>query len=91
MLKSINYRDTSFFGSAHSLVNQLKESLTSELNLSCVVIDFKEVTGFDLSALDGLRVFIQRASVQSVKTILSSTTEKLAQEIKRDVSGVSIR
>ncbi len=74
-----------FFGSAHSLVNQLKEALTGELSLSCVVIDFKEVTGFDLSALDGLRVFIQRASSQSVKTILSSTTDKLVQEIKRDV------
>ena len=74
-----------FFGSAHSLVNQLKESLAGELNLSCVVIDFKSVSGFDLSALDGLRTFIQRANAQRVKTILSSTTTKLAQEIKRDI------
>ena len=74
-----------FFGSAHSLVNQLKESLTGDLNLSCVVIDFKGVSGFDLSALDGLRAFIQRANAQDVKTILSSTTAKLAQEIRRDI------
>ena len=74
-----------FFGSAHSLVNELKESLTGELKLSCVVIDFKAVSGFDLSALDGLRAFIQRANAQDVKTILSSTTTKLAQEIKRDI------
>lgn len=73
-----------FFGSAHTLANELKESLSSDLNLSCVVVDFKEVSGFDLAALDSLRSFIQRANAQSVRTILCSTSDKLAQEIRRD-------
>lgn len=73
-----------FFGSAHTLANQLKESLSGDLNLSCVVIDFKDVSGFDLSALDSLRSFIQGANAQNVQTILCSTTAKLAQEIRRD-------
>ncbi|MCY4095885.1 MAG: SulP family inorganic anion transporter [Gammaproteobacteria bacterium] len=73
-----------FFGSAHSLANELKESLSGDLNLSCVVIDFEEVSGFDLAALDSLRSFIQRANAQNVQTILCSTSDKLAQEIRRD-------
>ena len=73
-----------FFGSAHTLANELKESLSDDLQLSCVVIDFKEVSGFDLAALDGLRSFIQSANAQNVRTILCSTSEKLAQEIRRD-------
>ncbi len=73
-----------FFGSAHTLANELNESLSGDLNLSCVVIDFEGVSGFDLAALDSLRAFIQRANTQDVRIVLCSTSDKLAQEIRRD-------
>ena len=73
-----------FFGSAHSFAEVLNKSLSGNGTLTCVVIDFKDVVGFDLSALDSLRTYIQRASVQNVQTILSSTTDNLAEEIRRD-------
>ena len=79
-----------FFGSAHTLANQLKESVSGDVNLSCVVIDCKEVSGFDLSALDSLRSFIQRANANNVRTILCSTADKLAQEIRRDFPSALI-
>ena len=73
-----------FFGSAYSFANQLKQTLKEKLKPVCVIIDFKNVTGFDLSALDSLRGYIQRANVENLKTILSSTSGRLKQEIQRD-------
>ncbi|MCY4129879.1 MAG: SulP family inorganic anion transporter [Gammaproteobacteria bacterium] len=73
-----------FFGSAHTLTKRLIESLNSDVNPSCVMIDFEEVSGFDLSALDSFRSFIQRASAQNVQIVLCSTTDRLAQEIRED-------
>lgn len=73
-----------FFGSAHSFAGQLKEALGEQRELSSVILDFKNITGFDLSAVDSLRGYIQQAESKNVKTILSSTTERLEQEIRRD-------
>ena len=73
-----------FYGSAHTLRNRLLESLNGGVNPLCVMIDFKEVSGFDLSALDSFRSFIQRANAQNVQIVLCSTTDRLAQEIRRD-------
>ena len=73
-----------FFGSAYSFASQLKQTLGGKLKPVCVIIDFKNVTGFDLSALDSLRGYIQRASRDNLKTILSSTSRRLEQEIQRD-------
>ena len=74
-----------FFGSAHTFANLLKESLKRESKPSCVVIDFAQVSGFDLSALDSLRGYMQQANVDNVATLLSSTSDRLKREIQQDL------
>ena len=74
-----------FFGSAHTFANLLKESLNRESKPSCVVIDFAQVSGFDLSALDSLRGYMQQANVDNVATLLSSTSDRLKREIQQDL------
>ena len=75
-----------FFGSAFSLTESLNESLQSSEKPFCIVLDFNAVTGFDLSALDSLRGYMQRAEANGVKTILCGASERLKQGIERDFS-----
>ena len=82
--KIFRLRGYVFFGSAYAFAMRLKDSLAGEMKLVCKVIDFDRISGFDLSALDNLRGFIQRAKTENVAVVLSSTTERLEQEIRRD-------
>lgn len=73
-----------FFGSAYSFTSRLKDSLKSQPSPICVVVDFSEVTGFDLSAVDSLRGYIQFANSVKVTSIFSSTSDRFKQETRRD-------
>ena len=75
-----------FFGSAFTLTGQLKQALQEPETLLAGVIDFHAVTGFDLSALDSFKSYVQRASENGVKTIVSAASDRLKQEIRRDFS-----
>lgn len=75
-----------FFGNSHRFSLQLQESLTTNSDIVCVALDFRRVTGFDLSALDSLRGYIQRASTANVGIVLSSTSKRIKDEIMRDFS-----
>lgn len=75
-----------FFGNSHRFSLQLQESLTTNSDIVCVVLDFRRVAGFDLSALDSLRGYIQRASTAKVGIVLSSTSKRIKDEIMRDFS-----
>ncbi|MXW54157.1 MAG: STAS domain-containing protein [Gammaproteobacteria bacterium] len=73
-----------FFGSAYTFTTQLKEALKSEPYPLCVVVDFAGVTGFDLSAVDSLRGYIQSADSGRVRTVFSSASDRFKQETRRD-------
>lgn len=75
-----------FFGNAQNFSQQLQKSLDVDHDVVCVAVDFRGVTGFDLSALDSLRGFIQRATTDDVGIILSSTSVRIKEEIMRDFS-----
>ncbi len=74
-----------FFGSAHTFANELKQRLKGEPKLTCVVIDFSHVTGFDLSAVDSLRAYLQQANADNTTTLLCSASDLLQQEVQRDL------
>lgn len=74
-----------FFGVAYSLTRRLQESLDADPSPTCVGIDFAGVTGFDLSALDGLISFVQRANQQNISVVVSSASEKMSAEIKSNL------
>lgn len=73
-----------FFGVAFTLAGQLKQALQESEKPLASVIDFHAVTGFDLSALDSLKSYVQSASKIGVKTIVSAASRRLKQEIRRD-------
>lgn len=73
-----------FFGSAFILANQLREFLREEDRPIASIIDFGAVTGFDLSALDSLKAFVQRARAHGVSIAFSTASERLKQEVRRD-------
>ena len=50
------------------------------------IIDFRAVTGFDLSALDSLKSYVQRAKENGVKPIFSAASDRLKQEVQREFS-----
>ena len=75
-----------FFGSAFTLSGQLKQALQESEKPLASVIDFSAVTGFDLSALDSLKSYVQRARETGAMTILSAAPDRLNHEVGRDFS-----
>lgn len=73
-----------FFGSAFTLAGQLKQALREGERSLVSIIDLKAVTGFDISALDSLKSYVQRAKETGTKIVFSSASNRFVQEVKRD-------
>lgn len=80
-------RGYAFFGSAFALAKRLNQGLKSDPHPVCVTLDFMNVTGFDLSALDSLRGYIRNAHAENITTILSNASEDIHRELERDLSA----
>ena len=74
-----------FFGSVYPLADQLKESLSGERRPACVMLDFTNVSGFDISAVNVLARFLRSAGTVNVKVVLSAPSEQVRAGLSRNL------
>ena len=75
-----------FFGSVYPLADQLKGSLSRDPPPVCVIVDFTDVSGFDISAVNVLARFLQSASGTGVQVVLSAPSEQVRTGLQRNLS-----
>jgi len=76
-----------FFGSAHALVDRLREPLRDDPPPLCMLLDCTGVTGFDISAMDALGGFVAAASSRGVPVVIIAPSERLQADLRRGLSG----
>ena len=74
-----------FFGSVYTLVDHLKQCLNGSPAPACLMLDFTDVSGFDVSAVNVLGRFLQTANAAGVQVVLCSTSEQFLAGLKRNL------
>lgn len=74
-----------FFGTAHTLADRLKQSLSAEEKPICILLDFDATTGADVSAVNAIGRFILAAHQSGTRVALSGMSKELDFGLKRDL------
>jgi SulP family sulfate permease len=74
-----------FFGSATTLGLRLREALDREPGPLCILLDFENVTGFDISAVNQLQRFIAVARSKETRIVFSTTSPWLQRNLERNL------
>lgn len=72
-----------FFGSASLLVETLKQELRKTPQPWCILLDFKNVSGFDISAANAFQRFISSAHAEQVRIVLTETSPRFISMLQR--------
>ncbi|MCE2459691.1 MAG: SulP family inorganic anion transporter [Pseudomonadales bacterium] len=75
-----------FFGSVGALIDQLRLALDTKTPPACLVLDFKAVTGFDFSAVNGLSRFLQTTQSSGVQVVLSAPSDRLTTGLEHNLA-----
>ena len=78
-LHAFRLRGYIFFGSAHPLVDRLKQP---EQRTACILLDFAGVTGCDFSAVHVLCQFLHSAHAGDARVVISAAPEQLEQSLR---------
>lgn len=78
-----------FFGSVGALIDQLRLAFDATQPPACLVLDFKAVTGFDFSAVNGLARFLQTTQASGVQVVLSAPSERLTTGLEHNLAPAS--
>ena len=88
-VRAYRLRGYIFFGSAHSLVERLRQSLDNAPP-ACILLDFGAVSGLDFSAVNTLCGFIRSAHDTGVQVVLSAAPKNCRDGLERNLpSAVS--
>ena len=74
---AFRFRGYIFFGSADSLIDNLRKTLEAHSRPYCLMLDFAAVSGIDFSAVSALSRFLRVASKAGVKVVLSAASRQL--------------
>ena len=74
-----------FFGTAHTLADRLKQGLRTDPKPLCILLDFGNTTGVDVSAVNALGRFILAAHHAGTRVALSGTSRELALGLKQSL------
>ena len=74
-----------FFGSVHPLADHLKLCLDGTPAPACLMLDFTDVSGFDVSAVNVLGRFAATANAAGVKVMLCAASEQFMSGLKRNL------
>ena len=75
-----------FFGSVGALADRLRKSLDGPSRPACLMLDFTDVSGFDVSAVSVVARFLHRANEAGVHLVLSGLSEKLRLGLERNIA-----
>ncbi len=70
-----------FFGSAYRLADRLRQSLRNDPHPSCILLDFKAVSGLDFSAINALGRVMHAAYAAEARVVLSAASAQLKSEL----------
>ena len=76
-LRAYRLRGYIFFGSAHRLVDRLKQPVRSDSRPVCIVLDFVAVSGCDLSAITLLCQFARSVHSAGVRVVICAASEQI--------------
>ena len=74
---AFRFRGYIYFGSADSLIDNLRKTLEGPTRPYCLMLDFGAVSGIDFSAVSALSRFLRVASKEGVRVILSTASRQL--------------
>jgi SulP family sulfate permease len=75
-----------FFGSATTLGVHLREALDRDPVPRCMLLDFANVTGFDISAVNHIQRFIAAARSKGTRVVFAATSSWLAHSLERNLA-----
>ena len=84
-VRAYRLRGYVFFGSAHSLVERLRQSLGDDPPPACILLDFGAVSGLDFSAVNTLCGFIRGAHDAGTRVVLSAAPENCREGLERNL------
>ena len=79
-----------FFGSAYSLFSRLEEDLATSRSV-CIVLDLRQVSGFDFSAVRSLCTFVSKAHAAHWQVIICGGTDRFNRRLEDNLSAVEYR
>ena len=88
-MQAYRLRGHLFFGSAYRLVDQLKLSLGADPPPSCILLEFGNVTSFDLSAVNAMVRFIRAANAAGVVVVLAGASERLEAALEAELPAAA--
>jgi SulP family sulfate permease len=74
-----------FFGSAATLVDSLKSALASEPHPDYILLDFADVSGFDISAVNNFHRFALNAAATGTAVAVTAAPERFTEALKRNL------
>ena len=74
-----------FFGSVCPLADHLRQSVSGEQPPACLLLDFRQVSGFDFSAVSVLCRCLQTADAAGVRIVLSTLPKGLLDGLRRNL------
>ena len=86
LLRAYRLRGYIFFGSAHRLVDRLKQPLRGTSPPACVLLDFTAVSGCDYSGIDLLRQFARLAATTGTNVVVCTSSDQLEASLRRNAS-----
>lgn len=76
-----------FFGSASSLMDSLKNDLSSNRAPHYMLLDFDQVTGFDISAINNLQRVVFTAKSTGSVIVITATPERFTRAVRVNFPG----
>ena len=74
-----------FFGSVYPLAVHLRQCLNGDPVPACLMLDFTDVSGLDVSAVNVLGRFVQTANEARVQVVLCATSKQFMAGLKRSL------
>ena len=81
-LRAYRLRGYIFFGSAHPLVDHLKQPLGETTPPACVLLDFAAVSGCDFSAVNVLCQFARLAESAGTRVVISAAPRQIEESLR---------
>ena len=80
-----------FFGTAYRLADQLRESLTGDPAPHFILLGFRNVSGFDFSAVNALVRFIRAADKEGATVIIFGVSNRLRSTLTSELPKETLR